>query len=69
MLTAEMLKSVQFVVGQDGKPTAAIVDISLWNAFLDVLDELDDVQLARVRLQDWQTKENWRPWALIEADE
>jgi hypothetical protein len=37
-----MLESVQFVVGQDGRPTAVQMGIETWNALLDWLEENED---------------------------
>jgi len=42
MSAMEMLKSVQFVVGQDGRPSAVQMSIETWEAVLDWLEEVED---------------------------
>jgi len=59
MSVAEILKSTQFVVDQEGKPTAALLDISAWNAFVFMLEDMEDVQLVRERMKNWRSKEGW----------
>jgi hypothetical protein len=48
--TAEILKSAQFVVGQDGKPLAVQLNIQVWEALLDWLAELEDRALIKAIL-------------------
>jgi len=38
MTATEILQSVQFVVDQSGKPTAAMLDMRAWEAFLSIPD-------------------------------
>lgn len=68
MTVTEILQSVQFVVNQEGKPTAAVVDISVWEAFLSVLEDLEDVELVRDRMKGWRIKEGWTRWKDFEAE-
>jgi hypothetical protein len=68
MTVAEILQSVQFVVSQEGKPTAAILDISAWEAFLSMLEDLEDVELVRERMKNWRVKEGWTRWENFEAE-
>lgn len=73
MTVAEVLQSVQFMVDRDGKPTAAVLDITAWEVFLSILEDAEDVQLIRERMKNWRTKEGWTRWedfeAELEADE
>ncbi len=68
MTVAEILQSVQFIVGQEGKPTAVVLDIQTWEALLSMLEDMEDVQLVRDRLNNWQTKEGWTHWEEFEAE-
>jgi len=58
----EVLQSVQFVINQDGKPTAAVLDISVWETFLSLLENIEDAILIRERMKDWHSKEGWTRW-------
>lgn len=42
MLNLEVLKSVQFVVGSDGRPSAVQLGIETWESLLDWLEDTDD---------------------------
>ena len=46
-MTPELLKSVQFVVGQDGKPAAVQLDMATWQALLDWLEEVEDRRIVQ----------------------
>ena len=47
---SEALEQVQFVVGPDGQPTAAIVEIATWQALLSLLEEAEDQAMLRAYL-------------------
>lgn len=68
MTVEELLHSVQFMVDQNGKPTAAVLDIRVWEEFLDLLEDLEDAGLIRERLKHWRTKEGWSPWEDFEKE-
>lgn len=68
MTVTEILQSVQFIVGQEGKPTAVVLDIETWEALLSMLEDVEDVQLVRDRLNNWQTKEGWTRWEEYETE-
>jgi hypothetical protein len=68
MTVTEILKSVRFVVDQEGKPTAALLDISAWEAFLAVLEDIEDVELIRDRMKHWRSKVGWTRWEDFEAE-
>lgn len=45
----------QFIVDEVGRRTAAVVDIEYWDALMDLLEDLEDLQLVRdamSRLED-----------------
>jgi hypothetical protein len=64
----EILKSIKFVVDQGGKPTAALLDMNAWEAFLSMLEDIEDVELIRERTKNWRTKEGWARWEDFEAE-
>jgi hypothetical protein len=68
MTITEILHSVQFVVDQDGHPTAAILDIKAWEAFLSLLEDVEDVELIRHRMENWRNKQGWTRWEHYEAE-
>ncbi len=50
MENLNLLKNVQFVVGQDGRPSAVQMDIASWEASLDWLEDVEDRELIRAML-------------------
>jgi hypothetical protein len=42
VLGLEALKSVRFVVGQDGRPAAVQMDMETWETLLDYLEDTED---------------------------
>jgi hypothetical protein len=50
MTVSEALEQVQFVVGSDGKPTAALIDITTWQAMVAMLEEAEDQGVLRAYL-------------------
>ena len=68
MTATEVLKSAHFLVDQEGKPTAVVLDIAVWDAFLAALEDVEDSELVRERLKDWRTKQGWTRWEDFEAE-
>jgi len=68
MTVTEILKSMKFVVDQEGKPTAALLDMDAWKAFLSVLEDVEDAELIRERTRNWRSKEGWTRWEDFEAE-
>jgi hypothetical protein len=68
MTVAEVLKAAQFVVDQEGKPTAVMLDMSVWNALLEALEDIEDAEIVRERLKNWRTKQGWTRWEDFEAE-
>jgi hypothetical protein len=50
MLNLEALKSVQFVVGADGRPSAVQLGIETWESLLDWLEDTEDRALVKQML-------------------
>ena len=46
MTVAGALASVEFIVGRDGKPQAAVLEIAAWEALIDWLEDAEDLGLA-----------------------
>jgi hypothetical protein len=40
MTVTEVLQSAHFVVDREGKPTAVVLDIAVWDAFLSALEDI-----------------------------
>ena len=68
MTVAEILKSMQFVVDCEGKPTAALLDMDAWNAFVSMLEDMEDIELVRDRMKTWRSKEGWTRWEDFEDE-
>ncbi len=68
MTVTEILKSTQFVVDREGRPTAALLDMAAWNAFVSMLEDAEDVELIRNRMATWQGKQGWTRWSDFEAE-
>jgi len=68
MTVTEILKSMQFVVDREGKPTAALLNMDAWNAFVSMLEDIEDVELIRERMKSWRSKEGWTRWEDFEAE-
>lgn len=47
MMNLEALKSIQFVVGSDGRPSAVQMGIETWESLLDWLEDTDDRALVK----------------------
>jgi hypothetical protein len=43
-------QDIQFVIGAEGKPTAVLVDISMWEHILDALEDAEDAVLVKEAL-------------------
>jgi hypothetical protein len=73
MTLSETLDHVQFVVGADGQPTAAIVDIATWQAVVALLEEAEDQGVLRGYLSRRSAASSPEelgliPWERAEAD-
>jgi hypothetical protein len=65
MTVSEALEQVQFVVGPDGQPTAALVEISAWQALVALLEEAEDQGLLRAYLARRRTARSPEELGLI----
>ena len=43
MTVAEILKSINFVVGPKGKKSAVLVDMAVWEQIVRMLEDVEDV--------------------------
>ena len=65
MTVSETLEQVQFVVGPDGQPTAALVEIDTWQALVSMLEEAEDQGLLRAYLARRRTARSPEELGLI----
>ena len=68
MTVTEVLQSAHFVVDHDRKPTAVVLDIAVWDAFLSALEDVEDNALIRDRLKNWRTKQGWARWEDVDSE-
>jgi predicted DNA-binding protein len=71
MTVTEALASVEFIVGRDGKPRAAVLDMAAWEALIDWLEDVEDwsiVQAALPRLRMGPEKAGLLRWEDVEAE-
>jgi predicted DNA-binding protein len=71
MKVSEALASVEFIVGRDGKPRAAVLDMAAWEALIDWLEDMEDlaiVQAALPRLRMGPEKAGMLRWEDVEAE-
>jgi hypothetical protein len=69
----ETLADVKFVVGADGQPTAALLDIDTWQAVVAMLEEAEDQGLLRAYLTRRRTARSPEdmgliPWEQVEGE-
>jgi hypothetical protein len=68
MTVTEILQSVKLVIDHNGKPTAALLDMDAWEAFVSKLEDIEDVELIRERMASWREKTGWTRWEDFEAE-
>ena len=51
MSATDVLTSVQFIVNEEGEPTAAVVDIVTWNRLVALLEGIEDLETVSAYLQ------------------
>ena len=71
MTVSEALASVEFIVGRDGKPWAAVLDMAAWEALINWLEDVEDwsiVQAALPRLRMGPEKAGLLRWEDVEAE-
>jgi predicted DNA-binding protein len=71
MTLTEALASVEFIVGRDGKPWAAVLEIAAWEALMDWLEDVEDRAIVRdalPHLRIGQEKAGALRWEEVEAE-
>jgi hypothetical protein len=74
MEITDLLKSVRFVMGQDGKPTDAVLSIEDWERLIEWLEDLEDTQivhegLARLKRADGDpSTAGLKKWSEVETE-
>lgn len=72
MTVSETLEHVKFVIGADGQPTAAMLDIEAYRTLVSMLEEAEDQGLLRAYLARRRTAQSPEEMGLIsweQADE
>ena len=70
-IVTNALRSVQFVVGQDGQQTGVFLDMATWEALLDWLEDVEDRTLVKdllPRLREGPGPAGAYRWDQVEAD-
>ena len=68
MSISEIMQSARFIVGNNGRPSAVILNMEIWENLLLMLEDAGDNELVRQRMKNWQTKEGWTSWDEFEAE-
>jgi hypothetical protein len=71
MTVLEALATVQYVVGQDGQPTAVQMRFETWQMLLDWIEDLEDRKLVKAmlpRLRMGPEKAKTLRWEDIKAE-
>jgi hypothetical protein len=50
--TLVLAGQIQFVVGAEGKPTAVLLDIAVWERVLQALEDAEDLEIAKQALAE-----------------
>ena len=65
MSVTEILQAVQFLVDNDGKKKAAVLDYAVWEELITLLEDLEDVEeIERLR----EAEEEAIPWEHAKAE-
>ena len=62
MTIAEILNSVKFVVEPDGRQSAVVVDLDVWEQIVTLLEDAEEMKQARA------VKEETIPWETAKKD-
>ena len=65
MTVAEILKSVNFVVGPKGKKSAVLVDMAVWEQIVTMLEDAEDAEEIK---QARSVREENIPWNTAKKD-
>jgi len=71
MINLDNLKSVQFVIGQDGHPSAVQMDIETWESLLDWLEANEDRKIVKEMLPKLRSGPRQGAalrWAMVRSD-
>lgn len=74
MTIVDALQSAQFVVNDEGKRTAVLMDIQAWDRLIEWLETVIDTQIATRSLTELESaggrprQANWLAWEEIRED-
>jgi hypothetical protein len=72
--TLVLAGQIQFVVGAEGKPTAVLLDIAVWERVLQALEDAEDLDIAKQALAELAAvggdpeKAGYLPWNQARAE-
>jgi hypothetical protein len=64
---SDIMQSAQFIVGGNGRPTAVVLNMEMWETVLSMMEDIEDTELVRERMKNWESKEGWTSWEDFEA--
>jgi hypothetical protein len=65
MTVAEILNSVKFVVNPDGRQSAVVVDLDVWEQIITLLEDTEDAEEIK---QARAIKEETIPWKMAKKE-
>jgi hypothetical protein len=65
MTVAEILNSVKFVVNPDGRQSAVMVDLDVWEQIITLLEDTEDAEEIK---QARAIKEETIPWKMAKKE-
>lgn len=65
MTIAEILNSVKFVVNPDGRQSAVVVDLDVWEQIVTLLEDAEDAEELK---KAHSVKEETIPWKTAKKD-
>jgi hypothetical protein len=74
MSTEHLIQRPSYVIGADGRAKAVLVDIEVWRAIIERLENTEDRQILQAAKADLdalaqgQRPAGWKSWEEFEAD-
>jgi len=65
MTVAEILENVKFVINPNGKKSAVMVDLDVWEQIITMLEDLEDAEEMK---QARTVREETVPWNIARKD-
>jgi hypothetical protein len=74
MGTEYLIQHPSYVIGADGRAKAVLVDINVWRAIIERLENVEDTQILQTAVADLdaltqgQLPTGWKSWEEFEAE-